>query len=138
MAYAGGDTVHTGEVPWLPLAEKVFIRVLKTNRETGGFSVMIRAEPGGVLPRHRHVGEAEVYILKGQGNHPQSGDFGPGDFITEPKGALHDPVEFGEETELLMICDGPSEFLGEDGGVQHVMDLGMLDYLVARYGGEKH
>ena len=134
MSYHGGNTVHPEELPWLPLAPGVGVKVLKVNRETGGFSVMIRAEPGGVLPPHQHVESSEIYILKGQGTHAQTGFYKAGDYISEPKGAVHDALPFFEETELLMICNGPSNFLGEDGSVQHVMDIGMLDYLASQAG----
>jgi len=134
MAYAGGHTVHPEELPWLPLAPKVFVKVLKVDRESGAYSVMIRAEEGGVLPPHRHNESAEIYIIKGEGTHAQTGAYREGDYISEPKGATHDALPFTEETVLLMIAEGPSEFLGEDGNVQHVMDIGMLDYLAATHG----
>jgi len=136
MSYEGGTTVHTEELPWLPLAPKVGVRVLKVNRETGAYSVMIRAEPGGVLPPHSHVESAEIYIIKGKGTHAQTGDYREGDYISEPKGAYHDALPFHEETILLMVAEGPSNFLGEDGSVQHVMDIAMLDYLAASYAGK--
>lgn len=126
-------TVHTAELPWLPLASGIGVRVLKLDRETGAFSVMIRAEPGGILPRHKHIESAEIYVIKGQGTHPQTGPYKAGDYISESRGALHDEVRFTEETELLMVCNGASVFLAGDGSVQHVMDIDMLDYLSATH-----
>ncbi|MCL4780480.1 MAG: cupin domain-containing protein [Gammaproteobacteria bacterium] len=134
MTYTGGITVHTEDLPWLPLAPKIGIRVLRLNRDTGGFSVMIRAEPGAVLPRHRHVESAEILVLKGQGRHPQTGEFRVGDYVSEPKGAVHDMVPFNDEIVLLMICEGPSEFIADDDSVQNVMDISMLESLVSQAG----
>lgn len=121
-----GATVHCDDLPWLPLAPKVGIRVLKLDPATGGFTVMLRAEPGGVLPPHRHIGEAEIYMLKGSGTHPQTGDYRPGNFIHEQEGAVHDPLAFNEETVLLMVSRGPSAFLVPDGSDAFSMDVGML------------
>ena len=134
MSYAGGKVVHTEELPWLPLAPKISVRVLMTDRETGSFSVMVRAEPGGVLPRHQHVERAEILVIKGRGTHPQTGDYRTGEYISEPKGAIHDVVHFTEENVLLMVCEGPSNFLGADGSVELKMDVGMLDRLAAQTG----
>ena len=133
MSYEGGNTVHSEDLPWLPLAPKVDIKVLNTDEATGEFSVMIRAAPGGVLPRHQHIESAEILILKGAGHHPQTGDYRVGDYITEPKGALHDAVEFGEETLLFMTCKGPSAFLAPDDSVMHVMNVPMLRGLAAAH-----
>jgi len=54
------DTIHCNDLPWLPLAPRVFVKIIKLVPETGGFSVMIRAEPGAVLPRHKHLESAEI------------------------------------------------------------------------------
>jgi quercetin dioxygenase-like cupin family protein len=132
-AYGGGPTVHTEKLPWLPLASGVGVRVLELDRETGAFSVMIRAEPGGILPRHKHIESAKIYVIKGQGTHPQTGPYRAGDYISEPRDALHDAVAFTEATELLMVCNGPSVFLADDDSVQHVMDVGMLEHLSAAH-----
>lgn len=62
MVQHGGDTIHCDALPWLPLAPKVFVKIIKLDPETGEHSVMIRAEPGGVLPRHKHLDSAEIFI----------------------------------------------------------------------------
>lgn len=124
-----GDTIHCAELPWLPLAPRVYVKIIKLVPETGGFSVMIRAEPGAVLPRHQHIESAEIYIIKGSGTHPQTGSYGPGDYVSERKGAIHEELPFDEETELLMICNGPSGFLGPNNEIRYLMDIPMLQEL---------
>lgn len=125
----GGDTIHCKALPWLPLAPQVFVKVIKLEPESGAFSVMIRAEKGGVLPRHKHLEAAEIFILKGTGAHPQTGPYQEGDYVCERKGAVHDPLVFNEETELLMVCDGPSAFLGPNDETLFLMDVPMLQGL---------
>lgn len=127
----GGDTVHCDSLPWLPLAPSVMVKVIKLVPETGGYSVIIRADRGGVLPRHKHLASAEIFILKGSGVHPQTGAYAKGDYVSEREGAIHDPLLFEEDTELLMISSGPSAFLGERDEVLFLMDVPMLERLQA-------
>ncbi|BCR88871.1 uncharacterized protein ACHE_50069S [Aspergillus chevalieri] len=121
-----GYTINTNSLPWLPLAPKVTIKIIKLVPSTGEYSIMVHAEPGGILPRHRHLENAEIYILKGSGAHPQTGEFVQGDYVSEAKGATHDAVVFGDEVELLMVSRGASVFLGEDGEELYTMDVNWL------------
>ncbi|RAH71189.1 uncharacterized protein BO66DRAFT_470702 [Aspergillus aculeatinus CBS 121060] len=126
-----GFTVHVDALPWLPLAPRVFIKVVKLVPETGEYTIMVRAEPGGLLPRHRHVDSAEIYVLRGSGAHPQTGAFVAGDYVSESTGAVHDPLPFDCATELLMVSRGPSVFLGDNGEDLYVMDVKMLQGMMA-------
>ncbi|OJJ48591.1 hypothetical protein ASPZODRAFT_150787 [Penicilliopsis zonata CBS 506.65] len=127
----GGDTINCNSLPWLPLAPNVWVRIVKMDAETGSYTIMVRAEPGGVLPRHRHLANAAIYIIKGNGAHPQTGAFKQGDFVTERDGATHEPLHFHEECELLMISDGPSAFLDDADRTLFLMDVPMLQGLQA-------
>ncbi|KAL4898882.1 hypothetical protein BDW74DRAFT_189888 [Aspergillus multicolor] len=113
-----------------PLAPSVWVKVVKLVPSTGEYTIMARAEPGGLLPRHRHVESADIYVLKGSGAHPQTGAFVAGDYVSESKGAVHDPLPFHYETELLMVARGPSAFLADDGSDMYVMDVPMLRGMV--------
>lgn len=124
--------VSAGDTPWQDLASGIQMRVLRLNEHSGQFTLLIRAAPGSVLPRHRHEGAAEIYILKGKGVHPQSGAFRQGDYVFESEKAVHDPVHFHEEVEMFMVNYGPSSFLGPDDNVQHVLDVNTLK---TRFGG---
>lgn len=129
MSHDGGDTVHVDALPWLSLAPNVYVKVIKLVPETGAFSVMIKADKGGVLPRHQHLEKAEIYIIKGEGDHKQTGHFRAGDYVSERKGAIHDELPFEEDTELLMICDGASAFIDEHNNVRFMMNVPMLQHL---------
>ncbi|KAF5486960.1 Acetylacetone-cleaving enzyme [Colletotrichum siamense] len=124
-----GSTVNCNTLPWLPLAPKIWIKLVKLQPATGAHTVIIRAEPGGVLPPHRHIEAAEIFVLKGTGDHPQTGHFAEGDFVSESKGAVHDPLVFEVETEMLMTSQGPSVFLDEQGNDLYTMDVPMLQGL---------
>lgn len=125
----GGDTIHCHDLKWLPLAPKVWIKLVKLSIETGAYTVIIRAEKGGVLPRHRHIESAEIYVLRGDGDHPQTGHFSQGDYVSERKGAVHDPLVFEEEVEMLMMSNGPSVFMDDEDRDLFLMDIPMLQRL---------
>lgn len=116
---------------WFNLAPGVLIHILRVSTETGHFTTLVKASAGSTLPRHRHLGPAEVYILLGSGEHPQTGEFSVGDYIYETSGALHEEVEFQEDVELLMISQGPSAFLDKNDRVLYFMDASMLVSLVS-------
>ena len=131
MDQNSGATIHCENVPWLPLAPGIGIRLLRLDADSGAFTVMIRGEPGAVLPRHRHLELSEIYIIRGTGTHPQTGYFQAGDYVCEQKGAIHDLLPFGEETVLFMVNQGPSAFLNDDDSVAFIMDVAMLEQLAA-------
>lgn len=128
-AHDSGSTINCKALRWLPLAPKIWVKLIKLDAETGVHTIIIKAEPGGILPPHRHLESAEIYILKGTGDHPQTGHFAEGDYVSERKNALHDPLVFEVETEMLMISQGASVFLDEQGKDLYKMDVQMLQEL---------
>jgi len=86
-----------------------------------------RARRGASAPSAS--GERGDLHHQGKGAHPQTGAYGPGDYVSERKGAIHDELPFDEETELLMICNGPSGFLGPKDEIRYLMDIPMLQEL---------
>lgn len=126
--YAGGGglVLETDKIAWRDLAPGVSIRVLRLDKAKEAWTVMIRSEPGSVLPRHRHLGLSEIYILDGGGHHPETGDFKTGDYIVEADGAVHSPLHFDQQVTQVMVAHGPSEFLNDDDTVAFVMDVNML------------
>lgn len=124
-----GDTIHCNDLRWLPLAPKVWIKLVKLSPGTGSYTVIVRAEKGGVLPRHRHIESAEIYVIRGNGKHPQTGHFAQGDYVSERKGAVHDPLVFEDEVEMLMMSNGPSAFIDDEGRDLFLMDVPMLQHL---------
>lgn len=133
MLQHGGDVIRTDEVPWLPLAPGVSMRPLRVDEDSGAFTVMIRAMPGAVLPRHKHLALSEIYVLKGASTHPQTGYTQPGDYIAEHAGAIHDPLHFKEETVLFMVNHGPSAFLNDDDSTAFLMDVHSVRGLLERH-----
>lgn len=125
MSHEAGRTIATEEIPFKPLAPGVDMRVVHLD-DSGSWTVMIHSHPGSVLPRHQHLSQAEIFIIKGKGNHPQTGDYKEGDYIIEPADAVHDGVVFDVEVLMIMRSSGDVAFLNEDGSTAFMMNSGML------------
>lgn len=124
--YDGGSVTDTASMPWRDLAPGVGLKVLRLDRATGAWTIMIKSSPGSVLPPHRHLAHSEIYILSGSGHHDQTGAFKAGDFVVEPDGAMHSPLVFTDEVVQIMTAQGPSQFFAEDGSPTFLMDVNML------------
>lgn len=122
----GGIVIGTDDIEWRDLAPGVGIKVLRLDRATEKWTVMLRAQPGAVLPPHQHLGNSELYILQGAGRHEETGEFRAGDYVLEAEGANHSPLFFEEEVILLMFAEGPSQFIDENGNPTFLMNVDML------------
>lgn len=92
---------------------------------TGSSAVVLGGSHVPMSP-HRHLGLSEIYIIKGDGHHEQAGDFKTGDYVIEPDGAVHSALVFEQEVVQIMMAQGPSAFLAEDGSTTFLMDVDML------------
>lgn len=126
MSSEVGVTVPTDSIPFKPLADGVHMRVVHIDHATGAWTIMIDAKQGSVLPRHKHLSQAEIYIIQGGGHHPQTGEYNSHDYIIEPVNAVHDALVHAEDTLLIMRSDGPVAFLNDDDSTAFMMDAGML------------
>lgn len=73
------ETVRGEDVPWREAWPKVFVKVLKRDAAADLQITLIRFEPGGRIPAHRHRKDEECYVLEGEvalGAHRvRAGDF---------------------------------------------------------------
>lgn len=69
----------------------VTIKVLNTNPNTGGLTVLTRLEPGAEIPAHHHENSDEVvYVL--EGDFIEDGQtYGPGTLFFAARGSIHGP-----------------------------------------------
>lgn len=132
MSLDPGRTIATDEIPFKPLADRVSMRVIFIDDATNAWTVMVHAQPGGVLPRHQHLSQAEIFILKGAGSHPQTGEYRTSDYIIEPAGATHDGVVFDQEVLMVMRSSGDVAFLNDDDSIAFMMNAGMLKGFAAQ------
>jgi len=63
---AGTTTLRATEDEWLTLSPLVRVKVLRVDPVAGNQTVLIRAAPGGTMPRHRHSQDEEFIVLEGE------------------------------------------------------------------------
>src|SRR3954447_23182795 len=116
----------TADLKWIPIVEGIDYRLLFTSGEAGRWTVLFRCQPGSFIPRHKHYGAGEYFVVKGRMKY-RMGEAPAGTYGYEPIGVTHDRTEFPEYTELLFTNFGPIAFLNEAGGVASILDHAALE-----------
>ena len=62
----GTMTLRATEDEWRTLSPLVSLKVLRVDAVAGNQTVLIRAAPGGMMPRHRHSQDEEFIVLEGE------------------------------------------------------------------------
>ncbi len=117
--------VNTDDLPWKPMGEGTWGKVLRVCAETGAWTVLFRQEAGSFVPPHRHLAAADFYVLRGCLEY-RAGVAKAGHFGREPLGALHERTSFPEETVYLFTSYGPLALLGPDGQVAGLVDAASI------------
>lgn len=109
-AIASEDEKHHEAIHYLPAGqgnwETIFpgitMRQLSVNANTGYTVALIRMAAGSILPRHRHLGPEEVFVLEGDGI---NGDlsFSAGDFSSAPAGSIHEATTTANGCLMLAV-----------------------------------
>lgn len=124
--------LKTHNLPWVPIAEGIDFRLLRTSTETGTWTVIFRCQKDSQFDRHRHFGAGEYYVIQGRMNY-RAGVAVTGDYGYEPLDAIHDCTVFEEYTELLFTNHGPVAYIDENDEVTSILDHTLLSQLVAEY-----
>jgi len=96
-------TVRAAGGEWIALSPLVKVKVLRIDARAGNQTVMVRAEPGGSLPRHQHRHDEEFIVLEGECR-IGSLHLRAGDATFAPAGSWHD--EITTDTGVLVLCRG--------------------------------
>lgn len=106
-------------IPWIPLGPGESFKPLRFFPNDRGRVLLLRLEPGTVVPRHRHAGEVHGYNVAGQRKLLDSGDIvGPGGYVYEPARNVDSWMAVGDEPVIVHITScGAMEYLGDNGEV---------------------
>ncbi len=100
-------SLRLNEGKWRQLAPKVSSKVLYADAQTGLVTSLIKLEPGGYLPRHRHLGIEQMFIVAGECL--INGEvFCPGDFRMRP--ADTEDAELTTEHGATILLVAPKRF----------------------------
>ena len=133
----GANTVSdillkTTDLPWVPLAEGIDCRVLRTSPEIGTWTVLMRAQAGSSFVKHRHLGPGEYFMIKGRMEY-RAGCAVAGDYGYEPLDAVHEETKFTEYSELYFTNHGPVVFLDDNDNVTSILDHSVITQLAAAH-----
>ncbi|HTW84681.1 MAG TPA: cupin domain-containing protein [Candidatus Sulfotelmatobacter sp.] len=117
-------TVRADDLPWEPTRfPGVNGKTLLFDPTTGMATVLIKMDPGAVLPDHEHVMIEQTYVLEGSlvdKDGPEAGlAVGPGEFVWRPPGSRH-AAWTPRGATFIAIFQIPNRFFDVD-GVTHDM-----------------
>jgi len=106
-------------IPWIPLGPGESFKPLRFLPDERGRALLLRLEPGTVVPRHRHLGEVHCYNVAGHRKLLDTGEVvGPGGYVYEPAGNVDSWMAVGTAPVIVHILSaGAMEYLGENGEV---------------------
>ena len=100
---AGTVTARTEGAEWIALSPLVMIRRLRVDAKAGNQTILVRAAPGGRIPRHRHTQDEEFIVLEGE-CHIGSHHLRAGDAHFASAGSWHDDIT--TQTGVLVLVRG--------------------------------
>jgi quercetin dioxygenase-like cupin family protein len=103
----------------MPLGDGVQLRPLRFLPQNRGRVLLLRLQPGTVVPLHRHTGEVHGFNLEGQRKLLDTGEVvGPGGYVYEPAGNQDTWMAFGDSPlTVFLTVRGAVEMLDAAGNV---------------------
>ena len=107
---------------WVPYADGVWLQPCLFDLTSGGFAVVLKANPGAMLGTHYHIGTVHGYTMRGRWRYLEHDWIAkPGTFIYEPAGEAHTLVimdDSPEPAQIVFTVEGGLIYLDKptDGG----------------------
>lgn len=119
-------TFDTSQLDWIPLREGLSFKPITFFPDDTGCQILLRVEPGTLIPRHRHTGEIHAFNLSGTRLLLDTDEvIGPGTYVYEPPGNVDAWKAIGDEPCVIHIeVNGRIEHLDEAGAVVRIADAG--------------
>ena len=101
--------VNAADVPWTERRPGVFWKVIWEDPDGRHKAILVRYAPGATIPRHRHVGDEQIFVLEGAVA-DDTGVCTAGNYARRPPGCEHTIVS---ETGAVVfaITSGPTEVI---------------------------
>ncbi|MEL7029608.1 MAG: 2,4'-dihydroxyacetophenone dioxygenase family protein [Pseudomonadota bacterium] len=128
--------MDVSRIPWCEFAlPGTFFKPLHLNDDAGAATFILRIPAGGAAEAHKHLAAVEAYVISGSFSYPDEGSVGPGDYVFEPGGIVHEPhADGGEDLILFVVAHGPVQGVNADGSPGGVIDNDVI-YEFAKAGG---
>ncbi|UCG75365.1 MAG: 2,4'-dihydroxyacetophenone dioxygenase family protein [Gemmatimonadota bacterium] len=126
---------------WIPYGDTAWFQPCRFDVTTGGFTAVLKALPGTVVPKHYHVSTVQGWTLQGSwGYREHDWLAGAGTFIFEPSGESHTlvvPEDADEPAIILFIVSGGLVFTDDEGNFAAYEDGFTLLELAREHYGSK-
>ena len=99
--------VDVNAVPWQEARPGVHWKILWEDPTRTHRAIIVRYEPGATIPRHRHVGDEQIYVLEGSVS-DDTGTCTAGNYTRRPPGCVHTVIS-KTGALVLAIMTGPTE-----------------------------
>lgn len=98
--------VDTGSRPWTQPRPGVHWKLLW--EEGDHKTLLVRYDPGATIPRHRHRGDEQIFVLEGAVS-DDTGTCTAGNYARRPPGCVHTVRSPGGALVLAIISGGGTE-----------------------------
>lgn len=95
--------VAAAERPWVERRAGVHWKTLFEDGDRR--TVLVRYAPGAMIPRHRHLGEEQIFVLEGSVS-DETGTCAAGDYARRPPGCVHTVRSAGGALVLAVMSGG--------------------------------
>ncbi|ACL65057.1 anti-ECFsigma factor, ChrR [Anaeromyxobacter dehalogenans 2CP-1] len=109
----------TDHLPWAEVSPGFSLKLLRGSADGDTRALLLRLEPGTLVPRHRHEDEVHALNLAGHRKLLDTGEVvGPGGYVYEPPGNVDSWMAVGDEPVVVFVTvRGAMETLDPQGGV---------------------
>ena len=101
------------DVPNMPWEDTKFpgirMKMLLNDPANGMCTMLVRLEPGAVVPLHEHTAVEQTWVLEGR-SLAEEGECGPGQFVWRPAGNTHVAWAWPEGATILGVFLKPNVF----------------------------
>jgi 2,4'-dihydroxyacetophenone dioxygenase len=110
------NITDSASLPWEPISPGFSRKMLRTSSDDQARALLLRVEPGTVIPRHRHEGDVHAFNLAGQRKLLDTGEVvGPGGYVYEPPGNVDSWMAVGDEPLIVhVVARGAIEYLDDN------------------------
>jgi anti-sigma factor ChrR (cupin superfamily) len=102
--------VRAGQMPWQPALPTVERKQLFRNAENGYRTQVVRLQPGGRYPSHRHTEVEEIYLVEGDLS-VAGVIMHAGDYCRAEPGSVHEDVHSIAGCTFLVLSSEHDQFL---------------------------
>ena len=99
--------VNVDQVPWIERRPGVFWKTLWEDPDGPHKALLIRYAPGATIPRHRHLGDEQIYVLEGTVE-DEAGACTAGNYVRRPPGCVH-TLTSPTGALVFAVTSGPTE-----------------------------